>query len=161
MDGGKKYKIKDLPHRLDRDLWRQVFVPTFMTHVACQDNPFENHVTTGLAAMQKIWNHLFTKVPYKIVQNSPIYQLVCHNILFISLYTLKTFMLQTLQHVSDSWRSTISSTTITVVLAYCKANVDLKDSDELHQEFAKYYLQDLCFLYHKAEGDDPKVRIIR
>jgi len=41
-----------------------------------KDNPFENNVTTGLAAMQKIWNILFSNVPYKIVQNSPVYQLV-------------------------------------------------------------------------------------
>jgi hypothetical protein len=47
-----------------------------MTHVTRQDNPFENNVTTGLAAMQKIWNVLFSDMSYTIVQNGPVYQLV-------------------------------------------------------------------------------------
>jgi hypothetical protein len=44
-----------------------------MTHIAQQDNSFENNITTGLATMQKIWDYLFGDVPYKIVQNGPVY----------------------------------------------------------------------------------------
>jgi hypothetical protein len=76
IESGKKYKNGDLPSGIDRHAWRRIFVPTFMTHVARQDNPFENNVTEGLAAMQKIWNILFSDVSYKIVQNGPVYQLV-------------------------------------------------------------------------------------
>ena len=76
VDSGGRYKNGDLPHGIDRHAWRHVFVLMFMTHVARQDNPFENNVTTGLVAMQKIWNILFSNVPYKIVQNGPVYQLV-------------------------------------------------------------------------------------
>jgi hypothetical protein len=76
VNGSKKYKNGDLPRGIDRHEWRRVFVPTFMTHVAWQDNPFENNITTGLTAMQKIWNFLFSDVPYKIIQSGPVYQLV-------------------------------------------------------------------------------------
>jgi len=66
-------------------------------------------------------------------------------------------MLQTMQHVSDSWCSTMGSTVIAVVLAFCNANPNLKDSDENCQEFAAQYLKHLHFLYQKADGDDAKV----
>jgi hypothetical protein len=64
-----------------------------------------------------------------------------------------------MQRVSDSWRSTMGSTAIAVVLAFCNANLDLKNSNENRQEFAAQYLEHLCFLYHKANGDDTKVNI--
>ena len=66
-------------------------------------------------------------------------------------------MLQTLQRVSDSWRSTMGSTAIAVVIAFCNANPELKNSDKNRQEFAAEYLEHLRFLYHKADGDDVKV----
>jgi hypothetical protein len=62
-----------------------------------------------------------------------------------------------MQRVSDSWCSTIGSTAIAIVLTFCNANADLKDSDENRQEFAAQYLEHLRFLYHKANGDDAKV----
>jgi len=64
-NGSKKYKNEDLPRGIDRHEWHRVFVPTFMTHVARKDNPFENNITTGLTAMQKIWNFLFSDVLIK------------------------------------------------------------------------------------------------
>ena len=63
-----------------------------------------------------------------------------------------------MQHVLDSWCSTISSTVIAVVLAFCNTH-DLKNSNENHQEFAAQYLKHLHFLYHKADGDDAKVNM--
>ena len=62
-----------------------------------------------------------------------------------------------MQRVSDSWRSTMGSAAIAVVLAYCNDNPELKNSDMNRQEFAAQYLEDLCFLYQKSEGDDVKV----
>lgn len=81
----KKFKNDDLPREIDRQVWRRVFVPTFMMHVARQDNPFEHNVKVGCAAMQKIWDGLFGGVSYKIIQSSAVYQLVRINIQFISL----------------------------------------------------------------------------
>lgn len=74
-DASKKFKIQDLPDEVDRQVWRRTFVPTFMMHVARQDNPFEHNVKAGCAAMQKIWDEL-VGTPYNIVHSSPIYQLV-------------------------------------------------------------------------------------
>ena len=72
-------------------------------------------------------------------------------------FSKHSFTLQTMQRVSDSWRSTVGSMAIAVVLAFCNANSDLKNSDENRQEFATQYLEHLRFLYHKADGDDAKV----
>jgi hypothetical protein len=65
-----------------------------------------------------------------------------------------------MQRVSDSWRSTMGSTAIAVVLAFCNENPELKDSDENRQEFATQYLEHLRFLYQKADGDDTNVTSI-
>ncbi|KAF8230824.1 hypothetical protein L208DRAFT_1399990 [Tricholoma matsutake] len=108
----------------------------FMMHVSRQDNPFEHNVKVGCAAMQKIWDALF-KAPHRIIQSSAVYQL-------------------TMQRVLDSWCSTMGSMAVAIVLAFCNANSDLKNSDENRQEFAVQYLKHLRFLYHKADGDDAK-----
>lgn len=62
-----------------------------------------------------------------------------------------------MQRVSDSWRSTIGSTAIAVVLAFLNGNPELKDSDENRQEFAMDYLEHLRFLYKKSDGEDINV----
>ncbi|KAF8227755.1 hypothetical protein L208DRAFT_1404998 [Tricholoma matsutake] len=106
-------------------------------HVSWQDNPFEHNVKVGCAAMQKIWDVLFSEAPHRIIQSSAVYQL-------------------TMKCVWDSWCSTVGSTATAIVLAFCNANSDLKNSDENRQEFAMQYLEHLRFLYHKADGDDAK-----
>lgn len=62
-----------------------------------------------------------------------------------------------MQRVSDSWRSTMGSTAIAIVLAFCDGNPALKDSDENRQEFAAEYLEQLRFLYEKSDDNDAKV----
>ena len=62
-----------------------------------------------------------------------------------------------MQRVSDSWRNTIGSAAIAIILAFCNSNTDLKDSDDNRKEFAEYFLENLRFLYKKPDGDDPKV----
>jgi hypothetical protein len=73
---------------------------------------------------------------------------------------MKPFTLQIIQRVSDSWRNPISSAAIAVVLAFCNANPDLKNSNENHQLFASEYLEHLRFLYKVSDGDDVNVRIV-
>jgi hypothetical protein len=75
-EANKKYKNQDLPQDIDRHVWRRVFVPTFMMHVARQDNPFEHNVKVGCAAMQKIWDEVFSETNYNVVYSGPVYQLV-------------------------------------------------------------------------------------
>jgi hypothetical protein len=65
-----------------------------------------------------------------------------------------------MQHVFDSWRNTIGSTAIAVVLAFCNVNPNLKNSNEDRQVFASEYLEDLRFLYRKSDGDDVNVRTV-
>jgi hypothetical protein len=65
-----------------------------------------------------------------------------------------------MQRVSDSWCSTMGSTAIAVVLAFCNENSDLKNSDEDRQEFATQYLDNLRFLYEDSDSDDVKVSSI-
>jgi len=39
----------------------------------------------------------------------------------------------------------------------CNLHLNLKDSDEAHQEFATFYLKHLYFLYQESDGNDPGV----
>ena len=43
------------------------------------------------------------------------------------------------------------------MLAFCNFHLNLKDSDEAHQEFATFYLKHLRFLYEKSDGNDSEV----
>ena len=80
----KKFKNKDLPRDINHQVWCCVFVSTFMMHITQQDNPFDHNVKVGCAAMQKIWDVVFSDVPYKIIQSSAVYQLVRINFQFMS-----------------------------------------------------------------------------
>jgi hypothetical protein len=44
-----------------------------------------------------------------------------------------------------------------IVLTYLDSQDELKDSDENRQEFAEYALNNLRFLYKKANGEDKSV----
>jgi hypothetical protein len=61
------------------------------------------------------------------------------------------------QRLADSWRNVVGSTSIAVLLAFLDAQEDLRDSDSEHIEFAKYYLEDLRFLYKDTEHNNKKV----
>jgi hypothetical protein len=67
------------------------------------------------------------------------------------------YIVQTVQHCEDSWRNVIGSTGITSLLALFNSREFLRDSDKERQEFAKYYLEDLRFLYKDSDRKDKKV----
>ena len=75
----KRFRNGDLPSGIDSKVWRRIFVPTFMRWVSQQDNPFEHNPKLGCNAMQKIWDSVFSDVPYTITQSSSVYGLVSHN----------------------------------------------------------------------------------
>ena len=69
------------------------------------------------------------------------------------------FSKQILQRLADSWRSSIGSTALSVLIAYFESRDDLQDSDESRAEFANYALDKLRFCYKKADGDDEEVSV--
>ena len=60
------------------------------------------------------------------------------------------------QRLADSWRNVIGSTGIAIFLAFFNSQPDLQDSDEERIDFAKYYLENLRFLYRDSDCDDKK-----
>ena len=42
-------------------------------------------------------------------------------------------------------------------MAFFDTQPDLRESDEERVDFAKFYLQDFCFLYKDSENEDKKV----
>ena len=50
----------------------------------------------------------------------------------------------------------MGSTGIAVLLAFMDSNDELRDSDEDRVVFAKYYLENLRFLYKDSENEDKK-----
>ena len=67
-------------------------------------------------------------------------------------------MQQTVQCLANSWQNTVGSTSIADLLAFFDSQEDLRDSDDERQEFCKYHLQDLCFLYRDVENPNKKAR---
>lgn len=64
-----------------------------------------------------------------------------------------------MQRLADSWRSSIGSAALSVLIAYFESQEDLKDSDDNRAEFAEYALDKLRFCYKKADGNDEEVSI--
>jgi hypothetical protein len=62
-----------------------------------------------------------------------------------------------LQRLADSWRSSIGSAALSVIIAYFEAQDDLRESDEKRAAFAEIALDKLRFCYKKADGDDEDV----
>jgi hypothetical protein len=64
---------------------------------------------------------------------------------------------QTVQRLADSWRNVIGSNGIAVLMAFFDNQPDLRNSDEERVTFAKFYLENLRFLYKDPENEDKKV----
>ena len=61
------------------------------------------------------------------------------------------------QRLADSWRSIIGSNGIAILMAFFDTQPDLRDLDEERIGFAKYYLEDLRFLYKDSSHENKKV----
>jgi hypothetical protein len=72
---------------------------------------------------------------------------------------LTVFLLQILQRLADSWRSSIGSTALSILIAFFESQDNLRDSDESRAEFADDALDKLRFCYKKADGDDEEVSV--
>ena len=72
---------------------------------------------------------------------------------------LLTVFLQTLQRLADSWRSSIGSSALSILIAFFESQDDLRDSDEGRVKFADYALDKFRFCYKKADGDDEEVSV--
>ena len=64
---------------------------------------------------------------------------------------------QTVQRLADSWRNVIGSNGIAVLMAFFDTQPNLQNSDKEHIEFAKFYLEDLRFLYKDSKDKNKKV----
>ena len=59
---------------------------------------------------------------------------------------LNIFLKQTIQHLADSWHNIIGSNGIVVLMAFFDDQPDLRNSDEGHINFTKFYLENIRFL---------------
>ena len=65
--------------------------------------------------------------------------------------------MQAMQCIADLWCCPIRSTVIIVVITFLNLHLDLLSTDKERQEWATWYLQDLCFAYKESDGDDKNV----
>jgi hypothetical protein len=70
---------------------------------------------------------------------------------------LTQICIQTVQRLADSWRNVIGSNGIAVLMAFFDTQLELQKSDEERIVFAKFYLEDLRFLYKDSENEDKRV----
>ncbi|KAF8222298.1 hypothetical protein L208DRAFT_1323430 [Tricholoma matsutake] len=132
----KKPRNEELPSWIEPQWFRHTFVTTYMAFVGQTTDPWDVPVKQSVKVMQKIWDET-SSYQYEITTSTSVYQ-------------------KTVQCLADSWHNVVGSTGIAVLLAFLDAQEDLRDSDEECIEFAKYYLEDLRFLYKDTEHDNKK-----
>jgi len=125
-----------------------------MAFVGQTMDPWDVPVKQAVEVMQKIWGAT-SDHEYEIMTSTPVYQKVCDR---FGSRTVLIYIFQTVQRCADSWRNGVGSTGITSLLSFFDSQEYLLDSDEERQEFAKYYLEDLHFLYKDSDREDKKVR---
>ena len=124
-----------------------------MVFVSQTADPWDVPVRQAVEVMPKIWDATCDH-EYNIMSSTPVFQKVCDTFGFRKILI---FIFQTVQRCADSWRNVVGSTGITGLLAFFDSQDSLRDSDEERQEFAKYYLKDLRFLYKDSDSEDKKV----
>lgn len=77
--GKQKYKTMDLPGQ-SRKFWRGQFVTTAYWCIGSIDTPWR--VSPGIlcAVLQHIWESIY-QLPYKVIEDSAVYQLVSFSLL--------------------------------------------------------------------------------
>ena len=135
--------------------FRHTFVTTYIAYVSQTSNPWDVPVKQALNVMQKIWDACSA---YK-------YEIRNHNLCSLSESTCFYWfwddanlnIFQTVQHLADLWRNIIGSNGIMVLVTFFNTQPELQDSDSGRQEFAKYYIENLHFLYKNSQHVDKKV----
>jgi hypothetical protein len=123
-----------------------------MAFVGQTMNPWDIPVKQSLEVMQKIWDAT-SSFDYVITTDTAVYHKVSDQLVR---RMMLIFIFQTVQRLADSWRNVIGSTGIVVLLAFLDSQEDLRDSDENRVKFAKYYREDLRFIFRDSDHDDKK-----
>src|ERR1700720_1984943 len=72
---GRKLALgnKDLPNGIHKeDRWRKHFIPTFLLWLGWQANSWNVPDDEVVNALQKIWNVVYKKIPYKVKQKDAV-----------------------------------------------------------------------------------------
>ncbi|KAN0130427.1 hypothetical protein V8E53_011828, partial [Lactarius tabidus] len=138
----KKTQAEELPTFITAKWFRFTFVSTYMTFVAQTADPWEVPAMQAVEVMQKIWN-VTILFEYNIMTSTAV-------------YLNSKSMYLTVQCCADLWHNIVGFTGIVVLLAFFNSQEHFQVSDEQHQIFTKYYIDDLCFLYKDSEHEDRK-----
>ncbi|KAG1878617.1 hypothetical protein C8R48DRAFT_768177 [Suillus tomentosus] len=135
-----KYKNSDLPPGcLDRNLWRGVFIPT-VAHAAGGENvhPWLIEDDTLILILTKTWNIVYADNPslknYKIVIGGAVYHVAK-------------------QHLSEC-RGGFGSAAVMIITSLMASDCTY-ETDQERIDFAKFWLEDNCFLFSDVTSDDP------
>jgi len=152
---GARWTTDDLPEgATDEFRWRKVFVTTFIYYVAQQNDPWGVRDEVVKPALQIIWDKIYPHIKHKVKIDGAVFHLV--RITFLRQMSTVLIYLQANQRVSDTWRSNIGSTGITVVNMSIESQGDTL-TDEERRQLAAEALKNLKFLYSNTESDDPRV----
>ncbi|KAG1889686.1 uncharacterized protein F5891DRAFT_987275 [Suillus fuscotomentosus] len=135
-----KYKNSDLPPGcLDGNLWRGVFIPT-VAHATGGKNvhPWLIEDNTLIPILTKTWNIVYADNPslknYKIVIGGAVYHVAK-------------------QHLSE-WCGGFGLAAIMIITSLMASDCTY-ETDQEHIDFAKFWLEDSCFLFSDVTSDDP------
>jgi hypothetical protein len=82
-ENGSRWTNRDLPVGTHRDnMWRRVYIPTYVTFVACYQDPWIIPDHRGIEAMQKAWDKVYVgraglqDILHKVVANQAVFSIV-------------------------------------------------------------------------------------
>jgi hypothetical protein len=139
----------------DHDRFRRNFISTAVSLVASLGNAWKVEDKVAVPKFQKIWDTIYgSTVPYTIEVNDAVYSVVRGNFPFYKV--LLIFCLQTMQRVSDTWRSRFGSTAMHLINSFFSSD-ETFDTDESRQDFAKEAIRTRSFLYADTTSPNRKV----
>ncbi|KAG1807118.1 uncharacterized protein BJ212DRAFT_1485773 [Suillus subaureus] len=136
-----KYKNSDLPPGcLDQNLWCGVFIPT-VAHAAGGKNvhPWLIEDDVLIPILTKAWNIVYADNPslmkYQIVPGGAVYHVV--------------------KQCLSEWHGGFGSAAVMIIMSLMASDTTY-ETDQEHTEFAKFWLEDNCFLFSDVSSDDPE-----
>ncbi|KAG2041500.1 hypothetical protein BDR03DRAFT_979454 [Suillus americanus] len=159
-----KYKNGDLPPGcLDSNLWHGVFIPT-VAHAAGGKNvhPWLIEDDILIPILAKAWNVVYADNPsllnHKIIPGGAVVETI-FTVAWDGQNFLSNCCTYTIYHMAkqrlSEWCRGFGSAAIMIITSLMASDTAY-ETDQEHIEFAKFWLEDNCFLFSDVSSDDPE-----
>jgi len=135
-------------------VWSNVIIPTIIRWAGCQNSPWNFLEDAFLEVLRVTCQHYINGTDVDLsLSSSPAFALVSQIPYFLYCYWLR---IQAMQWLTDHWRSVIASSVLSIIHNFFTSETWFQ-SNEDHQNYAVWMLEQNHFVYQKAHSDDRRV----